>query len=138
MKALKLLTLLLLVFIVTIVEFACIYYTYKEEGRYIISKLAFAFQRDLSFIAIGILTLCSFTAFFTFNKKVNSNNLLTFLSFYLFPLALILTYCTAILIDGFNIKGLLTDAAMIAVPFLLNLTLVYLLYIRSTKKALNK
>ena len=138
MKPLKLFLSLLLLFIVAIIEFTCIYYSYKEPGKYLVSKIAFAVQRDASYIAIGILTLLSFTSFFTFNKKVKNSKSLSFLSFYLFPLSLILIYFIAIIIDGCNVKGLLFDAAMIAVPFLLNLTLVYLLYIRSTKKALNK
>lgn len=137
MKPLKLFLLLLLLFIVTIIEFTCIYYSYKEPGKYLVSKIAFAVQRDVSFIAISILTLLSFTSFFTFNKIVKGSKVLSFLSFYLIPLSLILIYCIAVIIDGFNIKGLLLDAAMIAIPFLFNLTLVYLFYIRTSQKEPN-
>jgi hypothetical protein len=137
MKPIKLFILLLLVFVVSATMFTCIYYSYWEEGRYIISKLAFAFQRDLSIIAIGILTLSSFSAFFTFNRKINSNKALKFLSFYVLPLSLILIHCIALIIDGFNVKTKLLDASIIAVPFLLNLTVVYLFYIKTHQKENN-
>jgi hypothetical protein len=134
MKATKLFILLLLVFVISSTMFICIYYSFWEEGRYIISKIAFAFQRDLSIIAIGILTLSSFTAFFTFNKKTNNNRALKFLSFYLLPLSLILIHCIALIIDGFSLKTKLLDASIIAIPFLLNLTVAYLFYIKSDNK----
>lgn len=133
MKALKLFLLLLLVFIVTIIEFTCIYYSYKEEGRYVITKLAFAFQRDLSFIAIGILTLSSFTAFFTLNKKIIKGKTARFLSFYLFPLCLIIGYCIFLMIDNFSLERQLLEASVIAIPFLVNLTLAYLFYLKILK-----
>jgi hypothetical protein len=137
MKVLQLFVLLLLVFIITVIEFTCIFYAFWDKGSSFLSGLAFLFQINISIVAIGILTLASLTAFFTFIKKVNNNKTLTFLSFYLLPFLLIIGHYIYLIIDNFSLERKLLDSSIIAIPFLINLTLAYLFYIRILKKEAN-
>jgi hypothetical protein len=137
LRTLKLLTLLILVFIVTVIEFTFIFYAFWDKGSSFLSGLTFLFQRNISIVAIGILTLASLTAFFTFIKKVNNSKELTFLSFYLLPFLLVIAHYIYLIIDNFSLERKLLDSSIIAIPFLFNLTLAYLFYIRTLKKETN-